>query len=58
MLNRIRRFVADVYIKRLVKSGLKLGKNVDFEKGVNFDANFPWLIEIGDNVVLSPWVYI
>ena len=58
MINRIRRFGADLYIKRLVKRGSKLGKNVDFEKGVNVDANFPWLIEIGDNVVLSPWVYI
>ena len=58
MFNRMRRFIADVYIKRLVKKGLKLGENVDFEKGVNIDANFPWLIEIGDNVVLSPWVYI
>lgn len=41
VFNRMRRFIADVYIKRLVKKGLKLGENVDFEKGVNIDANFP-----------------
>ena len=58
MINKLRKIVSDMYIKRLVQRGLKLGENVDFEKGVNIDANFPWLIEIEDNVVLSPWVYI
>lgn len=58
MIDKLRNVVSNMYIKRLVRRGLKLGENVDFEKGVNIDANFPWLIEIGDNVVLSPWVYI
>ena len=58
MINKIRCLYKGLYMKRLVKRGLKLGNNVDFEKGVNIDANFPWLIEIGDNVILSPWVYI
>ena len=58
MIGKIQDLLRKLYIVRLCKRGLVLGKNVKVEKGVNIDANFPWLIEIGDNVVLSPWVYI
>ena len=58
ILNILRKMYKRFYIKRLISKGLVLGKNVDFEKGVNIDANFPWLIKIGNNVILSPWVYI
>lgn len=58
MIGKIRNLYKKIYIKKLLKKGLCLGENVTFEKGVNIDANFPWLIEIKDNVILSPWVYI
>ena len=58
MISRIRNLIKNLYIKRLIKQGLTIGDNVSIEKGVNIDANFPWLIEIGNNVILSGWVYI
>ena len=47
-----------VYIKRLIKHGLNLGKNLQIEKGANIDAVFPELITIGNNVTLAKDVYI
>ena len=58
MINRIRNLYKSLYLKRLVKRGLLIGENFTMEKGVNIDANFPWLNEIGHNVILSPWDYI
>lgn len=58
MINKLRSIYKTIYLNRLIKHGLNVGENFDMEKGVNIDANFPWLIEIGNNVVLSPWVYI
>lgn len=58
MINRIRNIIKKIYIKRLMKRGLTIARNVSIEKGVNIDANFPWLIKIGNNVILSAWVYI
>lgn len=52
------RFIRKIYIKRLVKHGLKLGSNFQIEKGANIDAVFPSLITIGDNVTLAKDVYI
>lgn len=45
-------------MKRLINRGLIVGNDFQMEKGCNIDANFPWLIEIGNNVTLASWVYI
>lgn len=58
MLERLRKAYREIYLKRLIKRGLTVGKNLCMEKGCNIDANFPWLISIGDNVIMAPWVYI
>ena len=58
MINKIRKMYRCLYISRLKKRGLKVGKNLQLEKGANIDAAFPWLIEIGDNVTFASWVYI
>lgn len=53
MLNKVRLLVRSLYLKRLVKNGLKVGSDFQMEKGCNIDANFPWLIEIGSNVTFA-----
>lgn len=58
MLGKIRSLYRKIYLGRLVKKGMKLGKNFQFEKGSNIDAVFPWLVEIGDNVTFASWVYV
>jgi len=42
------------YIERLVKSGLKLGKNVDIIDTFFFDPSHCFLISIGDNCTICP----
>lgn len=53
MLNRFRLLARSLYLKRLVKNGLKVGSDFQMEKDCNIDANFPWLIEIGSNVTFA-----
>ena len=40
-------------IDRLVAQGLELGRNVYIGRGVYIDAGHPWLIEIGDDCVIT-----
>lgn len=42
----------------LLKRGLKVGDNLLIMNGVNIDPSHCWLITIGNNVVLSPFVHI
>lgn len=58
MINRIRNIIKLIYLYRLKRRGLKIGLNFHMEKGCNIDANFPWLIEIGNNVTFASWVYL
>lgn len=53
MLGSIRNILKSFYLKRLVKHGLVVGSDFQMEKGCNIDANFPWLIEIGNNVTFA-----
>lgn len=53
MLGSIRNAFKSLYLKRLVKHGLVVGSDFQMEKGCNIDANFPWLIEIGNNVTFA-----
>jgi len=45
-------------LARLISCGLKVGKNVYIENGVNFDPIYPYLIEIGDNCRIASGVTI
>lgn len=51
LVNRIR-------IIKLKRNGLEIGKNVNIEKGVIIDPSAPWLISIGNNVTIAPYVHI
>jgi maltose O-acetyltransferase len=44
--------------KKLIKRGLKIGKNFKMLPGCIIDPDHCWLIEIGDNVTLAPNVHI
>lgn len=44
--------------EKLVKMGLKVGKNFGRLNGVILDPSHCWLITIGDNVTLAPRVHI
>ena len=41
-----------------IREGLKLGKNVYGIEGCTIDHGSCWLIEVGDNVVFAPQVYL
>ena len=41
-----------------IKEGLKVGKNVYGIQGCTIDHGSCWLIEVGDNVVFAPQVYL
>ncbi len=45
-------------LKKLISQGLKVGKNVYIMEDVNFDSNYPFLIEIGNNCRISKDVRI
>jgi maltose O-acetyltransferase len=40
-------------VERLVKRGLRLGRNFSFEQGMIIDKIYPHLISIGDDVIFS-----
>lgn len=44
--------------EKLIKMGMKVGKNFGRLNGVILDPSHCWLIEIGDNVTLTPRVHI
>lgn len=41
-----------------IRAGMKVGKNVSGIEGATIDHGHCWLIEIGDNVVFAPQVYL
>lgn len=58
MLSKVRGIYKALYLRRLVAHGLRVGSCFQMEKGCNIDANFPWLIEIGDNVTFASHVVL
>ena len=44
--------------EKLMKMGMKVGKNFVRLNGVILDPSHCWLIEIGDNVTMAPRVHI
>lgn len=61
-MNLIKEFVyklrGEYTTEKLIKMGLKVGKNFQRLNGVIIDPDHCWLINIGDNVTLSPRVHI
>jgi len=45
-------------LHKLIKRGMKVGKNVYINEKVEFDLNYPYLIDIGDNCRISIGVRI
>ena len=44
--------------EKLIKMGMKVGKNFNRLNGVILDPGHCWLIDIGDNVTMAPRVHI
>ena len=56
---RLRKWInEEIWLEDYINAGLKLGKNVSIQPEVTFDISHAWLIEIGDNVILAPQVYL
>ena len=56
--NLIYRIRGEVTTEKLIKRGMKIGKNFSRQNNVHLDPGHCWLIEIGDNVTLGPGVMI
>lgn len=54
----IRTLRGEISTERLIKQGLKVGKNFNRQGNCIIDPPHCWLIEIGDNVTLANGVYI
>ena len=54
----IYRFRGEYTTEKLIKMGMKVGKNFGRLNGVILDPSHCWLIEIGDNVTIAPRVHI
>jgi maltose O-acetyltransferase len=54
----ILRLRGEISTERLIKMGLKVGKNFNRQMGCNLDYGHCWLITIGENVTLAPHVKI
>ena len=52
------RFRGEYTTEKLIKMGMKVGKNFNRLNGVILDPSHCWLIEIGDNVTIAPRVHI
>ena len=56
---RFRKWLNEEYwLEDYIKVGLKIGKNCDINPGLVVDYSHCWLIEIGNNVVFAPQVYL
>lgn len=45
-------------LTRLEKKGMRVGTQCSFQEGVVFDESYCWLISIGNQVTLAPYVYV
>ena len=52
------RLRGDFTTEKLIKMGMKVGKNFHRMNGVILDPSHCWLIDIGDNVTMAPRVHI
>ena len=49
----VQRLRGETSLERLVAQGLRVGRGAQIDRGVYLDAGHPWLIDIGDESVLS-----
>lgn len=57
--SRFRKFLLEEYwFEDYIKLGMKVGNNCSIQPGLIVDVSHCWLIEIGDNVVIAPHVYL
>lgn len=54
----LRHWRLNSYLRRLQKRGLKVGENFRFHGDFMIDGAHPYLVEIGDNVIISTGVWI
>ena len=61
-MNYIKEFIyrlrGEYTTEKLIRMGMKVGKNFGRLHGVILDPSHCWLIEIGDNVTMAPRVHI
>lgn len=56
---RFRKFLMEEYwLSDYVKLGMKIGNDCSIQPGLTVDVSHCWLIDIGDNVVIAPHVYL
>ncbi|MAT72654.1 MAG: hypothetical protein CMJ58_24505 [Planctomycetaceae bacterium] len=49
LASQVRHRLDRIRLARYISRGMRVGKNVYITEGVEFDSNYPFLIEIGDN---------
>jgi maltose O-acetyltransferase len=54
----IRRIRGEPDVNKLIKLGMKVGKNFCLQPQCMIDESFCWLIKIGDNVTFAPGVKV
>lgn len=56
---RFRKFLnEETWLSDYVKMGMKIGNNCNIQPGLVVDHSHCWLIEIGNNVTIAPFVYL
>lgn len=56
---RLRKFLLEEYwFEDYIKLGMKVGSNCSIQPGLTVDVSHCWLIEIEDDVVIAPYVYL
>jgi len=58
IVKRILGFNTNITYKDCIKMGMKVGKNVQQVHEITIDYSHCWLIEIGNDVVFAPQVYL
>lgn len=59
LIARFRKMLlSELWLEDYIKAGLKMGKNCSINGEFIVDISHAWLIEIGDNVLIAPQVYL
>lgn len=53
-----KQFLEEYWLEDYIRLGMKIGKNCSLQPGLIVDVSHCWLIEIKDNVILAPHVYL
>jgi maltose O-acetyltransferase len=57
--SRLKKYInEETWLSDYVKMGLKLGNDCHIQPGLVIDHSNCWLIEIGNNVTIAPFVYL